>query len=362
MTKRLKDIDKNFEIATVDGNEKYDFYDIRKAPFKIYGLYNPENEMTFKRLPDDIAKSVSEGVAILSKNTSGGRVRFKTNSKSIVVKAVISEMSLMPHMAMCGSSGFDLYSKEKEGYRYRGSCITMCGNDAVEKINKNGGYENVIVLPDDEMRDYTLNFPLYNNVDAVYIGIEKGARLEPGDNYKDVKPVIYYGSSITQGGCASRPGNSYANILSRRYDIDFINLGFSGNAKGEDEIAEYISKLEMSCLVYAYDHNAPTVEHLRDTHERMYRTIRAKHPEIPVIFTSRPKVFLNQEEIERKEIIKTTYNNAKNRGENVYFVDGQEMFKLFGGDSGSVDGTHPNDLGFMCISEAVGKAFEKIYK
>ena len=209
------------------------------------------------------------------------------------------------------------------------------------------------------MKDYTINFPLYNNIDEVYIGIEKGLKLEEGDMYKDILPVVYCGSSITQGGWASRPGNSYTNIISRDLDVDFINLGFSGNAKGEPEMAEYISNLKMSCFVYDYDHNAPNVQHLRDTHERMYKEIRAKNLELPVIFVSRPNMYLSAEEKERKQVILTTYNNAKQRGENVCFVDGEEMFKLFGGDSSTVDGTHPNDLGFMCMAKCIGKEVQR---
>ena len=117
----------------------------------------------------------------------------------------------------------------------------------------------------------------------------------------------------------------------------------------------------MSAFVYAYDHNAPTVEHLAATHEPMYLNIRATHPDIPVIFITRPGIRYNAEEIARREVVKTTYENARARGEKVYFVDGETVFGIFGGDGGSVDGCHPNDLGFACVAAALDPIFAEIY-
>lgn len=363
MAKSIMELDKNFSVQAISKNDEFDFYDVRKKPFKIYGLYNPETEKVFKRMPDDVAKTVSEGVEILRHRTAGGRIRFKTNSKRIVLKAFMDDINFLPHMPFAGSAGFDFYTKEDSGYIYRAIALPAgWGNDICNEVSKNGGYESIVNLNDDKMKDITINLPSYNNLNGLYIGIEKNSTLDFGDEYRDILPVVYYGSSITQGGCASRPGNNYPNILSRRYDMDFYNLGFSGCAKGEEEIAHYIAGLEMSCFVYAYDNNAPTSEHLRNTHEKMYNIIREKNPDVPVIFKSRPKVHLTDEESEMKSIIYNTYKKAKEAGHNVYFVDGQEIFNLLGKDSGSVDGIHPNDLGFMCIAEAIDKVFKGIYK
>ena len=117
----------------------------------------------------------------------------------------------------------------------------------------------------------------------------------------------------------------------------------------------------MSALVYAYDHNAPTVEHLAATHEPMYLNVRASHPDIPVIFITRPGIRYNGDEVARRNVVLQTYNNAKARGENVHFVDGETIFAIFGGDGGSVDGCHPNDLGFACVAAALDPIFKEIY-
>ena len=153
---------------------------------------------------------------------------------------------------------------------------------------------------------------------------------------------------------------SYQAIVSRKFDYDYINLGFSGNAKAEDEIAEYISNLDMSVFVYDYDYNAPSEEHLRRTHEKMFKTIRKKQPFLPVIMMSRPKYYLTDAEQERRSIIEITYKNAVSaRDKNVYLIDGEALTELCK-DEGTVDGTHPTDFGFVSMANAVSKILANI--
>ena len=153
---------------------------------------------------------------------------------------------------------------------------------------------------------------------------------------------------------------SYQAIISRRFDYDYINLGFSGNAKAEDSIADYIKNLDMSLFVYDYDHNAPTVEHLANTHEKMFKAIREKHPLLPIIIMSRPKYYLTDEEKISRNIIETTYNNAVSAGDkNVYFIDGKALTRLCK-DSGTVDNCHPTDFGFASMAKALSKVIADI--
>lgn len=115
-----------------------------------------------------------------------------------------------------------------------------------------------------------------------------GSKIGKPTPYSIEKPIVFYGSSITQGGCASRPGNSYTHIICRWLDANMVNLGFSGNAKGEPEMAELISQIDMGALVMDYDHNAPDAEYLLNTHENFFKIIRSNHPYLPVIFVSKP--------------------------------------------------------------------------
>jgi len=226
------------------------------------------------------------------------------------------------------------------------------------------GYESIIYFNDNTERDLTINFPLYSNVSDLYIGLQETAILKNGGNYKYKNPVLYYGSSITQGGCASRPGNSYQAIISRMLDCDYINFGFSGNAKGEEKIVDYMSGLNMSVFVCDYDHNAPSVEHLINTHEGIYKRFREKNPELPIIIISKPD-FNPYEfgDIQRRNVIYSTYINAIYNGDkNVYYIDGESLFKDEGRDSCTVDGCHPNDLGFMRMAETIGHIIKKVIK
>ncbi len=352
----ISKIDKNLKVISSFDENDILFFDVRNDPFKVYGLYNYKNETVFKRMPDNIAQTVSEGVGTLNYNTTGGRVRFKTTSRYVAIKAIMQSVTVLPHMTLAGTSGFDLYINNDGKSTYYKTFMPLVGMEE--------GYESIIYFNDNAERDLTINFPLYSNVSDLYIGLQETAILKNGGNYKYKNPVLYYGSSITQGGCASRPGNSYQAIISRMLDCDYINLGFSGNAKGEEKIVDYMSGLNMSVFVCDYDHNAPSVEHLINTHERIYKRFREKNPELPIIIISKPDFNPYEfDDIQRRNVIYSTYINAINNGDkNVYYIDGESLFKDEGRDSCTVDGCHPNDLGFMRMAETIGYIIKKVIK
>ena len=342
-------IDKNFKVETKINKDDIKFYDIKSEPFKIYGVFYQNGK--FRRMPEAVAEKVSDGVRRLHANTAGGRVRFKTDSKYVAINAKMSDLGKMPHFALTGSIGFDLYVRVDDNDRYMGTYLPP--------FDVTDSYESIIEFDEAEMREITINFPLYSEVCELYIGLSENAQVLEHDDYKYEKPIVYYGSSITQGGCASRPGNSYQAIISRRFDTDYINLGFSGNAKAEDEIAEYIKLLDMSIFVYDYDHNSPNCEHYENTHKKMFKTIRKAHPDIPIIMMSRPKHYLNMGEKKRVEIMTKTFENAKANGDNnVYMLTGKDLTTLCGNE-GTVDNVHPNDFGFASMAQALGDLLEK---
>lgn len=344
--KTISEIDTNFKIDTKIEKEGIRFFDCLDKMFKLYGVFFENGK--FRRMPENVAKSVSEGVYLLHTNTAGGRVRFRTDSKYVAVSAVIpSYGERMPHITFCGSSGFDLYV----GTEYEGTFMPPW--TTVDS------YESIIEFKTAEMRDITINFPLYNDVEKLYIGLDKNASVEEAEPYKYDTPVVYYGSSITQGGCASRAGTSYQGFISRRFNCDYVNLGFSGNAKAEDEIADYIKNLDMKLFVYDYDHNAPSAEHLEKTHARMFQTIRKANPTLPIIMMARPKFEPDENEMIRKEIVKKTYTDAVAAGDkNVYYIDGKELVS-YCGNEGTVDRVHPTDFGFASMAKILGDFIEK---
>ncbi len=350
----IEKIDKNFVVETKIEREGIKFYDCRDEKFEIRGVIPPiDDEGIFLRMPEEVAKSVSNGVAWLNTNTAGGRVRFKTDSPYVAINVEIANPCKMSHMPFSGSMNLDLYEKRDDGKEYYLKSF----------ISPEPKYEQLYDFPVVRMREVTLNMPLYSGIKKLYIGLSEDAVIEKCAPYSIEKPMVYYGSSVTQGGCASRPGNSYQGMISRRFDCDHINLGFSGNAKGEKEMAEYIAGLDMSIFIYDYDHNAPDADHLEATHKPMFDTVRKAHPELPIIMASRCDTNINSDTDRRYEIIKKTYDEAVATGDkNVYLIDGRTIMASIGACDGMVDGCHPNDLGFYAMAVKIGNLIENILK
>lgn len=353
-TNDISKIDKNFKITTNLSEKDIQFHDVRREPFRGYGLNRFSEGNQFRRMPEEVARATSEGVYYLHTNTAGGRVRFKTNSEYIAIKAIMPDVCHMPHMPLSGSSGFDMYEYKNGKHTYVVSLIPPA--------DLKNGFESVKHFGANEMRDLIINFPLYNNLNSLYIGLQSSAVLQQGEEYSQAKPVLYYGSSITQGGCASRPGNSYQAIISRKLDCDYINLGFSGSGKAEEAIANYMASSDISAFVCDYDYNAPSVEYLEQTHGRLYNIFRTKQPLTPIIMISKPDFDRAADDNnKRRAIILETYLSAVKSGDkNVYFIDGETLFGQENRDCCTVDGCHPNDLGFERMATVIGGVLEKI--
>ena len=335
-------IDKNFTVNEKVLREGQKFYSCEESPFSIYGVFR-EGER-FVRMPRDKAEAVSQGVTGLSTHTTGGRVRFITDSPYVAIVAKLTNHYNGNHFTLYGSSGFDAYINKPGDMPY------YIGTFSVPDC-KERDYQSIIGLPAGEW-EVTINFPLYRGVKTLHIGIDSGASLKAPTPYKYEKPVVYYGNSLTQGGCANRPGMSYEGILSRRLGCNFINLGFSGSGKGEDAMIEYLASLDPSVLVIDYDFNAPTPEHLEATHEKLFKAFRAAHPTTPVIMISSITAELHMSETHRirRDIIRRTYMNAASAGDkNVWFVNGASLITT----EGTVDRCHPTDLGFTQIADGI---------
>ncbi len=340
--------DKNFMVETNIKRDGLKYYDIEDCEEMVLHGDIKLIDGKYRRLPEDIAKSVNECVDEMHDRTAGGRVRFITNSPYIAIHVELVSVLKMNHFPITGSVGMDLYS----GTRYYGTFVPPFGVQ--------NAFESVIDL-DGEEREYTINLPLYSGVTRLFIGIKEGSVLKIPTPYRLDKPVVYYGSSITQGGCASRPGVAYQAILTRELNVDHINMGFSGGARGEDAIIDYVSDLPMSAFVSDYDHNAPSVSHLAATHEKLYREVRRKHPDIPILFLSRPKYHLNADERKRLEVVKATYEKAMSEGDyNVYFIPGPELLNEQVRECCLVDNTHPTDAGFVSMAYAILPTLKKM--
>ena len=331
------------------------YMDVKQAPFKVYGFSEP-----FRRLPADVAEATSQNVARISRMATGGRIRFCTNSDFIVVHGDYDLAETSPHINTGAARGFDIYFTQNGKQRFQG---IISGSQGEGK-----NYVEGRVRFDDDMKEVTIYLPILTSYKNIYIGLREGCELSEAGEYKYEKPVVFYGSSIVHGYGVSRAGMIYTNVLSRRLDTNYINLGFGGAAKAEKAIMEYIAGFDMSVFVYDYDHNAPTPEYLEQTHYAGYKIFREKHPTTPVIFATKvdygieTKIFgdLTMHDMrECRKIIKANYARAKAEGdENVYLVDGSEIFPDDLRDDCTVDTCHPNDLGYQCMADA----FEKIIR
>ena len=343
MKQSVEKIDRNFLSGSSITREDTVWYEMPCAPFEIRGLAECADGKYY-RLPESIVDCVNEGVCTLGRHTAGGRIRFATDSPFIACRVQLRYTGSMSHMPLTGSAGMDVFVDGRSVTTFRPA------DDAQE------WYDGFAEFLPEEMKQIEMGLPLYNGIKQVFIGVKQGSRVEKPRAYRMEAPVVYYGSSITQGGCASKPGNSYQGLLSRWLDCDHVNLGFSGNGKGEPIMAEYIASLKMSAFVLDYDYNAPTVEHLAATHKPFYEIVRKAQPDLPIIMVSRPPRgnFAQEQHEERREIIRATWRDAvKNGDEKVWFVDGQTLFGEEDVYDCTMDGVHPNDLGFYKMAQTL---------
>jgi hypothetical protein len=342
-------IDKNFSVPTEIDRTGLCFYDVEQAPFRVYGTKMVDGR--YRRMPESVATATNNGVREMHTHTAGARVRFVTDSPRIAIRVLIDGFMLQPRTSVCGSASLDVYVNGE----YCNTFIPPHDPLAVQN-----GYESVIDTHLTKKAEILLHFPLFSSVTRLFVGLEEGSVLEPAAEYTLTKPVVCYGSSITHGACASRPGNCYENILSRTLDCDFLNLGFSGSAYGEDAIAHHIATLEMSAFVLDYDHNSPSPAHLGRHHERMFKIIREAQPDLPILMMSRPQPRPTEEERERLAVVRATYENALAAGDkNVYFIPGCELM-MDARNEGLVDNVHPNDAGFWNMARVMSPVLKKM--
>lgn len=360
----LAEIDKALTVESEIEKEDIFWFDIRKGNFDIYGLYNPTQLGEFKRMPIEVAEKVNIGVHNRAYNTAGGRVRFTTDSPYLAIKVEYSRLDTSPTFALSGMAGIDLYT-------YKDGCFNFFHEIAPDFTDAEG-FERLVELGENtigygrspaethEKTEYVLTLPTYCSLTNVYIGVKQGSILDHGSEYKLKKPIVYYGSSTTQGGCATKPSLTYEEIISRRFNTDYINLGFSGSAHGEPEMLEYIAKLDMSVFVYDFDYNTDA-SGLRAKHYNGYKIIREKQPTLPIVIMGHSNFRNEKWNFDRMAALDDTYKRAKEEGdENIYYIRTPDIFGELDTGLCTVDGIHPNDLGFYKISQKLGEVLEKI--
>ncbi|MGK0174777.1 MAG: hypothetical protein ACI9AT_001159 [Ulvibacter sp.] len=323
-------------------------------------------ESPYDRLPISYKEKVREPVWDLSKASAGITVRFHSNSTSINLKWTVLNDLDMPHMAATGIKGIDLYTKYNNKWRYVTTAGALVGlktyqNKSIpaDSINE---YELIKNMSPD-FREYKLFLPLYDGVTKLEIGIDNNALINKASP-NPVKPIVFYGTSITQGGCASRPGMAHTNIISRKLDVDCINYGFSGNGRMEMPIVELISDIDASFYVIECLQNMDS-EQVRERVRPLVDMIRTKHPLTPIVLVENmmyTTAFLDQTIettlIQENEALKNEFDKIIKRGTpNIFYIKDNKDF--LSDNEGTVDGVHLTDLGFLRYADYLIENFKK---
>lgn len=304
-----------------------------------------DTEAFYDRLPARAQGVVRPPVWDLSRDSSGYCVRLRTDSPTLHVKWELRKPTLaMDHMPATGVSGVDLYARDGSGWRFIGTGrVTKQANEATFST---AGHD-----------EFVLYLPLYNGVTAVSIGVPEGKSVARADGGTRGKPVVFYGTSITQGGCASRPGMAYPAIVGRALDVPIINLGFSGNGQTEPEMADLLAELDPSVYVLDPLWNM-TTQMIQERIAPCVRKLRAAHPQTPILLAEDSTV-RTQVPTPKGKLLRQVFEQLKQEGvTGLYFVSAEGM--MGPDDQGTVDGCHPTDLGFVYQAGVFTKALRPL--
>lgn len=327
-------------------------YSYRDIPLEVHGVPFFESRGVLERLPETVRKAVPT-LDALGRRCPGARLCFRTDSPTLTLKMTLETLTPDIGMAIYDCQSANVMIGQRQTARFAGLLNPPdYDTKTVEKTFKK----------DPVMEDVTIWLPRNEIVGEFTVSVEDGAVVEPPTPYK-YPPMLYYGSSITEGGCGCRVTNAYNALISQHLDVDYYNFGFSGSARGELEVADYINTIPMSIFVMDYDHNAPNAEYLKKTHEPFFQRIRQAHPDLPIVILTRPDFDYDIHSDQRRQVIRATYENALAAGDkNVWFIDGQTFFGDTDRHACTCDCIHPNDLGFYRMASVVEPVIEQILK
>ena len=306
-----------------------------------------ERKRWFDRFPAAAEGKVTPMVWNLSHDSAGMMVRFKTDASAIWAHYVLrSERIAMPHMPATGVSGVDLYARDEHG-KWRWVNVTKPDKKEVNQVIQ------ADLLPG--LREYAAYLPLYNGVESLEIGVTKGAKFE-GLPPRE-KPIVFYGTSITHGACASRPGMVHTAILGRRFDRPVLNIGFSGNGRMDAAVGELLCKVDAAVYVIDCSPNMGPAD-VRQKCPVLVKMLRAARPQTPIVLVEDRRMTNSWIRPEREKFhtenhaaLRECFEALKKEGvAKLYYIPGDHML---GDDAeGATDGSHPSDLGFMRQSDA----------
>ncbi len=320
-------------------------------------------EEGFTRFPDSLKSQVKrELLYTLGTNTAGMAIRFSSDATALSAKWVSTLELEMNHMTPVGIRGLDLYTLDDNNEWTFVSSVRPTVNKKASKYSIVSGMEK-------KMREYLLYLPLYDGIDSLYIGIDSAAVIDAPkvDLPCREKPIVVYGTSITQGACASRPGMAYTNILEREMNREFYNFGFSGNGQLDMEVAPLLASVDAGLYIFDCLPNN-TAEQLKERIEPFYRYLREKRPDVPILFVESPLfpiIRYNKGTADaiyaKNDVLKEFYAKLKTEGaENIYYMEAEEVFG--GNTEFTVDNYHFTDMGFRYFADKLKPIIRTIAK
>lgn len=333
------------------------WYDIR--PLGVEGQGWQDTAAPYDRLPARAQGKVRDAVWNLSRHSAGLCVRFVTDADTLHARwTLTSERLAMPHMPATGVSGLDLYARDDHG-RWRWVAVAQPKETTNQIILVRG------MRPG--KREYLLYLPLYNGVASLEVGVPVPATLEDAPDYppERARPLVFYGTSITHGACASRPGMVHTAILGRRYQRPVINLGFSGNGRMEPEVGELLTELDAAVYVIDCCPNLNGPETAARTRP-LVEQLRKARPETPIVLVEDRRytdAWLVTSKAARNDgnhqALRAAYEDLLQAGvKHLYYIEGDSLLGEDG--EGAVDSSHPNDLGFLRQAEAFARVLDPL--
>ncbi len=341
LSKSMCEIRKESHVDTSSNAIKY--FDVSEFDF-IGKLPNTEK---YSRLPEEAKDEVRTAVWNLSKNTAGISIRFTSNTSSIDIRWKLDRNIIMSNMTPISSKGFDLYTYRDGKWQFVGV------GKPQNAVNNHASIINGML---EEDREYLLNFPLYDGVSEVEVGIDQNAYIKkPHKKIIDrSKPIVFYGTSITQGASASRPGLTYSGLIQRKLNKEVINLGFSGNGRFEKEVGKYFMGINPSLIFLDCTPNS-SAKTIRENLPELVEYIRSLNETVPIVFIEsivRDYVHFKKDDgtygtlgyiKDQNRALNEIYNRYRGEFEHLYYVKSDD---LIGDDhEATIDGTHFNDLG-----------------
>ena len=366
--KSVKDVDVNMAIKDPN-DEGIVWFDARnKNLFNLCGTISDD----FNRFCESDIKKISkfsEAVSWLATHSSGLQLKFETTSLKILIEVELNSVHDMDHMPATGQCGFDIYAYDERAADYVLHNTTRFDRNLTKYKCELGlfGYFTTQAKP----TKYIINFPLYQKVNSVKIGLEEASITRPV-KFNNPGVITHYGTSIAQGGCVSRPGMMYTNILSRKLDTEFLNYGFSGSAMCEEALGKMLGEIpNQKLFIIDAEANAGCTEIMKDRLENFILAYKEESPNVPIILVTRCKFNFDKFDNHRINLNKfyidytlELVEKFRSLGHEMYFLDGSNFFDGFDLDytEFTVDGVHPTDFGTYLIAMAYYKKIKEVLK